>query len=48
MNCMACDGLGLKGGWLFVGVPITHNTYDLSLARHLHDVVVHVHWSTWV
>lgn len=30
MNCMACDGVCLKGDWLSVGAPSTHNMYDLN------------------
>ena len=43
MNCMVCDKVGLKGGWLSMGAPIA---YGLNLAGHVHDVVVHVHWSS--
>ena len=46
MNCMVCDGVCLKGGWLSVGAPNTHNMSGLILARHVHGVVGHVHWST--
>jgi hypothetical protein len=30
-----------------VVAPSTHNTYGLNLARHVHDVVGHVHWSNY-
>ena len=45
MNCMVCDGVGLKWGWLYVVAPSTHNMYGLNLVGHVHDVVGHVHWS---
>ena len=28
-----------------MGEPITHSMYALSLARHVHGVVGHMHWS---
>ena len=38
--------LGGGGGWLSMGVPSTHRISGLSLARHVHGEVVHVHWSS--
>jgi hypothetical protein len=33
-------------GWLLVGAPRTHSMYDMSLAKHVHGVVGHIHWSS--
>ena len=46
MNCMVCVGVGLSRGVLFVGAPIIYSMYGLSLARHVHGVLGHVHWSS--
>ena len=46
MNCMTFGEVGIRGGWLSVGVPNTHSMSGLSLARHVHDIVGHVHWSS--
>ena len=49
MSCMIFGGSGVRGGgwgWLSVGVPSMHNMLGLSLARHVHGIAGHVHWST--
>jgi hypothetical protein len=33
-------------GWLLVGAPSTHSMYGMSLAKHVHGVVGHIHWSS--
>ena len=42
MNCMICDGVCLRGGWLPVRAPSTHSMSGRSLARHVHGVAGHV------
>ena len=44
MNCMTFGGVGVRGGWLYVGAPRTHSMSGLSMARHVHGIVGHVHW----
>lgn len=46
MNCMVCVKVGLSGGVLFVEAPIIHSMYGLNIARHVHGVLGHVHWSS--
>jgi hypothetical protein len=47
MNCMTFGGVGVKGGgWLSVGAPSTHSMHGLTLTRHVHGVLGHVHWSS--
>ena len=46
INYMVCDGVGLRGGQLSVGAPNMHSMFGLSLAKHVHGVVGHVHWSS--
>ena len=36
------------GGWLSGGAPSTHSMSGLRLARHVHGVVWHEHWSSHV
>jgi hypothetical protein len=45
MDCMTFDEVGVKGGCLFVGALSTHHMSGSSLARHVHGIVGHVHWS---
>ena len=35
-----------EGGWLYVGTPNMHTMFALGLARHVHGIVGHVHWSS--
>lgn len=42
---MTFGGVVVRVAWLFVGAPSTHSMPGLSLARHVHDRVGHVHWS---
>ena len=46
MNCMPFGEVGVRGCWLSVGVPNMHSMSGLSLARHVHDIMRHVHWSS--
>jgi hypothetical protein len=41
MNCMTFDEVGVKGGWLSMGVPNMHRMSSLSLAKHVHNIVEH-------
>ena len=45
MNYMTLDGIGVRWGWLSKRALSTHSMYDLSLARHVHGAVWHVHWN---
>jgi hypothetical protein len=45
MNCMKFDEVGVRWGWLYVGAPNTHNMSGLSMAKHVHGIKGHVHWS---
>ena len=45
MNLMMFGTVGIMEGLLSVGAPSTHNMSGLSLAKHVHGVVGHVHWS---
>jgi len=44
INCMTFDEVGVKGGWLSMGVPNMHRMSSLSLTKHVHNIVEHVHW----
>lgn len=46
MNCVLCVKVDLSGGLLFVGAPIMHSMFGLSMARHVHGVVGHMHWNS--
>ena len=46
MNCMIFGEAGIREVWLFVGAPSTHNMSGLSLARHVHGIMGHAHWSS--
>ena len=43
MNRRIFGGVGVKGGWLSMGAPSTHRMSSLSLVKHVHREVVHVH-----
>ena len=47
MNYMTFDEVDVRGGgWLSMGAPSTHSIFGLSLAKNMHGVVGHVHWSS--
>jgi hypothetical protein len=43
MNRIIFGGVGVRGGWLAMGAPSTHRMSSLSLVKHVHREVVHVH-----
>ena len=46
MNCMVFGGAGVGGEGLSMGAPSTHKIFGLSLAKHVHGRMGHVHWSS--
>lgn len=42
---MTSGGVGIRGGWLSMWAPNTYSIFGLSLVRHVHGIVGHVHQS---
>ena len=46
MHYITFGWVGIRGVWLSGGAPSTHSMSGLSLAKHVHSVVWHEHWSS--
>ena len=44
IRCITFVEVGIRG-WLSMRAPSMHNMFGMSLAKHVHGVVGHVHWS---
>ena len=46
MNCMTFSGVGVRGDRLSMWASSTQKIANLSLAKHVHGGMGHVHWSS--